>query len=187
MWWQNRTTSSAHIIPAASHPGFGSVPWSYWQLWSCASAVVPVSTDPTVRPTVNPAVTFKKCDTAGSDRVWIDISRDPAVNPRANDLGINWVDLITISVSPYTTLLGPFAFVVICAIPFVMLAIRQQSSLIPAICGCLIGTFILAFIPPEYHLVALAFIALIVQGPIWFVYAVGIISFVANRSTTYFD
>jgi hypothetical protein len=68
---------------------------------------------------------------------------------------------------PYTDLLGNVAFAILFAIPFLMMALRQQNSLIPAICGCVLGTFLLELMPPEYRLAGVSFIALSVLAAVY--------------------
>jgi hypothetical protein len=122
------------------------------------------SAQPTVRPTVAPGVTFQKLNVSGADRILNAISSNPTVNNQANKTtGINWTEILKVSTMPYTDLLGNVAF----AIPFLMMALRQQNSLIPMICGCVLGTFLLAMMPPEYRLAGVTFIALSVLAAVY--------------------
>ena len=71
---------------------------------------------------------------------------------------LNWAALV---------MLGNLALLIIFAIPFLMMWIRQQNSLIPAIVGMILGGFIIALLPTEYHLVAMGFIGLSVLAVIF--------------------
>lgn len=127
-----------------------------------------VSAQPTVRPTVAPGTTFQKFNESGADRVWNAISSNQSVNTQTNKpAGINWTEILNVSMMPYIDVLGNVAFAMIFAIPFLMMALRQQNSLIPAICGCVLGTFLLALMPTEYRLAAVTFIALSVLAAVY--------------------
>jgi hypothetical protein len=126
------------------------------------------SAQPTIRPTVAPGTTFQKFNESGADRIWHAISSNLTVNIQANKkAGINWTEILKVSTMPYTDLLGNVAFAILFAIPFLLMALRQQNSLIPAICGCVLGTFLLALMPPEYRLAGVTFIAMSVLAAVY--------------------
>ena len=80
---------------------------------------------------------------------------------------LNWAALVRIAYSPYSAKLGNLALLIIFAIPFLMMWIRQQNSLIPAIVGMILGGFIIALLPEEYHLAAMGFIGLSILAVIF--------------------
>ena len=80
---------------------------------------------------------------------------------------LDWAALVMIAYSPYSAKLGNLALLIIFAIPFLMMWIRQQNSLVPAIVGMILGGFIIALLPTEYHLVAMGFIGLSVLAVIF--------------------
>lgn len=67
---------------------------------------------------------------------------------------INWTELGFASLEPYTLLIGQLAFVIIFAIPFVLMWLMQQDMTPAAVAGIIIGGFMLAFLPAEYSLLA---------------------------------
>jgi hypothetical protein len=126
------------------------------------------SAQPTVRPTVAPNTTFTKFNESNADRIWDAISSNETLNIQANKIaGIDWTEILKVSIMPLTDLLGNVAFAILFAIPFLLMAIRQQNSLIPAICGCVLGTFLLTLMPKEYRLAAVMFIAMAVLAAVY--------------------
>jgi hypothetical protein len=73
---------------------------------------------------------------------------------------INWTAVIEGSLSPYTLQLGYLAFVIIFAIPFVLMWIMQQDMVPAGVAGIIIGGFMLAWLPVEYSLLAGIFVVL---------------------------
>lgn len=126
-----------------------------------------VSAQASVRPTVAPGTTFTKCNEAGAERIWHAISSNQTVNVKASTTVVNWIEILRVSTMPYTDVLGTVAFAILFAIPFVLMALRQQNSLIPALCGCVLGTFLLTLMPPEYRVVGVTFIALAVVAAVY--------------------
>ena len=103
---------------------------------------------------------IKHIDQTGSDKL-LKIIDDIDTQP------LNWAALVRIAYSPYSAKLGNLALLIIFAIPFLMMWIRQQNSLIPAIAGMILGSFIIAWLPEEYHLAAMGFIGLSILAVIF--------------------
>lgn len=68
-----------------------------------------------------------------------------------------------ISIS-YTTLLGNFFYFFCFGIPILMIWIRTENIVIPAILGMLIGSFTFEYLPPEYEYAAMIFMILSIAG-----------------------
>lgn len=73
---------------------------------------------------------------------------------------INWTQFLGATLEPYTLLMGSLALVIIFAIPFVLMWLMQQDMTPAAVAGIIIGGFMLAFLPPEYSLLAGIFVVL---------------------------
>lgn len=73
---------------------------------------------------------------------------------------VNWSMFIEHDVSVYQLVLGNIALVIIFSIPFILMWLMQQDVTIPSIVGIILGVFVLAFLPSEYHLAPIAFIGL---------------------------
>lgn len=81
--------------------------------------------------------------------------------------GVDWLGMKDAAERPYTDAIGPFFYVIIFAIPFVMQWLRQGSMAVPAAIGIILGGIMLAKTPAEYHLAAIAFIALSILAVVW--------------------
>jgi len=81
--------------------------------------------------------------------------------------GVDWLAMKDAAERPYTDLIGPFFYVIVFAIPFLMQWLRQGSMAVPAAIGIILGGIMLAKTPAEYHLAAIAFIALSILAVVW--------------------
>ena len=81
--------------------------------------------------------------------------------------GVDWLGMKDAAERPYTDLIGPFFYVIVFAIPFLMQWLRQGSMAVPAAIGIILGGIMLAKTPAEYHLAAIAFIALSILAVVW--------------------
>ena len=68
---------------------------------------------------------------------------------------------------PYVNIMGSLFFLFLFSMPFLMMYLRQENVLIPSISGMILGGMILGFLPAEYHLPAIAFIALSITGVLY--------------------
>jgi hypothetical protein len=87
--------------------------------------------------------------------------------PEPGDEAIDWVALIGATAGAYTAPLGPLAYVIIFAIPFLMMWITQRDMTLPGIVGALLGLFIIIRLPAEFHLVATTFIAISIVAVVY--------------------
>lgn len=71
---------------------------------------------------------------------------------------------------PYTAVVGDIFFVVLWGLPMIMLWIRQESILIPAMYGLIMGGLLLAFLPASFAATASAMIVLSVMGILYMFY-----------------
>lgn len=83
------------------------------------------------------------------------------------DALINWTEFLGADLSVYTLLIGYLAFVIIFAIPFVLMWL-MQSDMVPAgIAGIIIGGFMLLWLPAEYSLLAGVFVVLAIVAVVY--------------------
>lgn len=81
--------------------------------------------------------------------------------------GVDFLGIKDAAEEPYTAALGSLFFALIFALPFVMQWIRQGNMAIPAVLGIILGGIMLTKTPAEYHIAAVAFIALSVLAVVW--------------------
>jgi hypothetical protein len=81
--------------------------------------------------------------------------------------GVDWMEIKDAAERPYTDALGPLFYAIVFAIPFLMQWLRQGNMAIPGAIGTILGGFMLARTPAEYHLVAVVFIALGILAVVW--------------------
>ena len=72
----------------------------------------------------------------------------------------SYLTMMTATLSPYTYVFGNVALVIIFLIPFLMMWLMQRNLTIPGVIGLVLGGSIYLRLPPEYQIVATAFIAL---------------------------
>ena len=80
---------------------------------------------------------------------------------------IDWFGLKAAAEHPYVTAIGSLFYVIVFSLPFLMQWLRQGSMAIPGVIGIILGGVMLAKIPPEYHIVAVAFLALSILAIVW--------------------
>jgi len=80
---------------------------------------------------------------------------------------IEWMDIAGAIEGWYTDGMGAFFYVFVFSIPFVIQYLRQGTMIIPSILGIITAGFLFMYVPAEYELVAIAFIALGVLGVVW--------------------
>lgn len=101
----------------------------------------------------------------GSDYTW---GEDECCEQSNKTIGLFDFELFAISISmPYTMIAGNIFFVFIIGLPFLMYWLRQESSVVPSAIAIILGAVILAFLPPEFHLLAVVAIALTVTGGLY--------------------
>ena len=90
---------------------------------------------------------------------------DPGAMDTIQNNGTFSVEQIVTGISiSYTTLLGNFFYFVCFGIPILMIWVRTESAVIPAILGMLIGSFTFGYLPPEYEYAAMIFMILAIAG-----------------------
>jgi hypothetical protein len=112
--------------------------------------------------------TIAPLDDSGYDLLFGAIGGDSQLNDTTE--GVDWLDIKSAVEQPYTSAIGSLFFAIVFAIPFLMQWIRQGSMVIPGALGTILGGFMLAQTPAEYHIVAYAFIALGILGIVWGIY-----------------
>lgn len=80
---------------------------------------------------------------------------------------IDWMGIAGAVEDYYTDSMGAFFYVFVFSIPFVIQWLRQGNMVIPSILGIISAGFLLMYVPAEYELVAITFIALGVLGVLW--------------------
>jgi hypothetical protein len=68
---------------------------------------------------------------------------------------------------PHINIMGNLFFFFLFSMPFLMMYLRQENVLIPSIIGLILGGTILNFLPAEFHLGAVSFIALSITGVLY--------------------
>lgn len=118
------------------------------------------------RPTVDPSETIATVSTSAYNSIITSIggNTSPA---NATDAKINWTMFLSATINPYTVQMGYLAYVIIFAIPFILMWLMHGDMVPAAIAGILIGGFGLAFLPAEYSLLAGVFVALAVVAVIY--------------------
>lgn len=81
--------------------------------------------------------------------------------------GVDWLDMKDAAERPYTDLIGPLFYVIVFAIPFLMQWLRQGSMAVPAAIGIILSGIMMTKTSAEYHLAAIAFIALSILAVVW--------------------
>lgn len=111
------------------------------------------------RPTADPSETIASVNTTGYNLILTSIggNTSPA---NATDAKINWTQFISATILPFTAQMGYLAYVIIFAIPFILMWLMHSDMVPAAIAGIIVGGFGLAFLPAEYSLLAGVFVAL---------------------------
>ncbi len=130
---------------------------------AAALLVAPASADTTLRPKTTS--TIPTLDEAPYSALIGAFGGDDQLNESTE--GVDWLGIQAAVEQPYTAALGSFFYVIVFAIPFFMQWLRQGSMAIPAAIGIILGGIMLAKTPAEYHLAAVAFIALSILAIVW--------------------
>lgn len=67
---------------------------------------------------------------------------------------VNWTAFIVADIGVYSAVMGVMAYVIIFAIPFILMWLMQGDMVPPAVAGILVGGFLLVYLPTEYSLFA---------------------------------
>jgi len=99
------------------------------------------------------AATFTPVSTQAYYDIWTAMGGNSSPETEAESM-INWTAFLGATLEPYTLLIGQLAFVIIFAIPFVLMWLMQMDMTPAAVAGIIIGGFMLGFLPEEYSLLA---------------------------------
>ena len=91
-------------------------------------------------------------------------NRSPTTEEEAR---INWTTLLSGVTYTFTDLMGALFFVILFAIFFVPLWLMQKDLTLPGIVGIILGGFAFMFIPVEWHLGIITFIAMSIVAVIY--------------------
>lgn len=118
------------------------------------------------RPTVDPGETIATVSTAAYNSIITSIggNTSPANATAAKP---NWTMFLTATINPYTTQMGYLAYVIIFAIPFLLMWLMHGDMVPAAVAGIIIGGFGLTYLPSEYHLLAGVFVAIAVVAVVY--------------------
>lgn len=83
------------------------------------------------------------------------------------DAKINWTQFLLATLEPYTIQYGYIAYIIIFALPFIMMWLMHVDVTPAAVAGIILGAFMLAFLPSEYSMLAGVFIALAVVAVVY--------------------
>lgn len=129
-------------------------------LTTAAVALIPGATAMDPRPTTTQ--TFPVPDTS---LVWDLVDNFTMQNGTPDVIGI-----VTASVSPYTSILGPYFWAILYCTVFVSLWIMQSNIAVPTVLGILFGAWMLAALPAAYVGPATIILALAIAGGLFYVY-----------------
>lgn len=118
------------------------------------------------RPTVDPSETIATVSTSAYNSIINSIggNTSPANATAAKP---NWTQFLTATINPYVTQMGYLAYVIIFAIPFLLMWLMHGDMVPAAVAGIIVGGFGLTFLPSEYHLLAGVFVALAVVAVVY--------------------
>lgn len=111
------------------------------------------------------SATIATVDESGYDLLMASIGGDQQLNETTE--GVDWLGIKAAAEAPYTATTGALFFAIIFSLPFIMQWLRQGNMAIPSVVGIILGGIMLMKAPAEYHLAAVAFIALAVLGVVW--------------------
>ena len=97
-------------------------------------------------------------------------NRSPTTESEAR---INFTQFLFGTTYTYTDIMGNLALVIIFAIPFILMWLMQSDLTIPGIIGIIIGGFLFIFLPAEWHMAPVAFIALSIVSVVYGLYTRG--------------
>ena len=87
--------------------------------------------------------------------------------PDPGESTIGWLLFLETILAAFLLTCGPLGSVGIFAIPFFMMWIAQRDMTLPGLAGAVLGLFIIARLPADFHLVAVAFIALSIVATVY--------------------
>ena len=115
-------------------------------------------------------------------REWANETITPIPTTRLNDIlmnigntsvrtdGPNWGSLLFNLLAVYTDSAGIIAYVVLFAIPFIMMWIAQSDMTLPAIVGMMFSIYCFAMLPQQYILFSTGCFVICVAGLLWSLY-----------------
>lgn len=80
---------------------------------------------------------------------------------------VDWMEGIRTIESVYSDSMGIFFYIMVFSLPFVIQWLRQGNMAVPGTLGIITAGYLLTYLPAEYHLVAVTFVALSVLAVIW--------------------
>lgn len=118
------------------------------------------------RPTVDPGETIVAVSTFAYNMIIESIggNTSPATT---EDARVNWTEFLSSTINPFTTQLGYIAYVIIFAIPFILMWLMHGDMVPAAVAGIIIGGFGLVFLPAEFSLLAGVFVALAIVAVVY--------------------
>jgi hypothetical protein len=151
-WWD------IHFTASNSTTGLSDSTWSHWQIH-----VIQSFTRVTASATITPVSTHAYNVILNS----FGGNRTPANESEAR---VNFTQFLFGTTYTYTDLMGNLALVIIFAIPFILMWLMQSDLTIPGIIGIILGGFLFLFLPAEWHMAPVAFIALSIVAIIYGLY-----------------
>lgn len=88
----------------------------------------------------------------------------------ANGSGFGFVNFTKSMVTSYTNVMGNMFFLIIFALPYLMMWLRQQNIIIPAVTGIIMGTLMIQYLPSSYQFIAVSFIGLSITAILYTLY-----------------
>ena len=73
-------------------------------------------------------------------------------------------------VKPFTDQIGAFFYLIIFAVPYLIIWLRQKNLIVPSIIGILFGSWMLVKVPTAYTMPAVAILAFIIAGGLYSLY-----------------
>lgn len=119
------------------------------------------------RPNASTATPITTLDDSYTDTLQDMFTSNSSNVTNTSDLLVDIPGLAYLTMTVYTDVWGNIGAVIIFAIPFLMMWIMGGSVTLPAVIGIMEGGFILYRLPEQFHLVAIAFIALSVIAIIY--------------------
>ncbi|MDD5501527.1 MAG: hypothetical protein PHH57_07620 [Candidatus Omnitrophica bacterium] len=140
------------------------------------TTTVPTTTVPTTTPPgspgfharATPSETIAPVDTSAYSSFIEAIGGDDSPD-NETEAAINWTQAGIAISAPFTDLMGSAFFFVLLSIPFVAMWIAQEKTWIPLLTGIIVLSFatLAGYIPAEYGIAVMAFIALSIAAIVW--------------------
>jgi hypothetical protein len=118
------------------------------------------------RPTVDPSETIANVSTLAYNTI-IDSIGGNTSPVNATEARPNWTQFLGATINPFTAQMGYLAYVLIFAIPFVLMWLMHGDLVPAAVAGIIIGGFGLTFLPAEYSLLAGVFVAIAIVAVVY--------------------